>query len=114
MASKTLALVRYQSGDRKNVNSINQQHETEVGKEKLEAHPELVSAASSVHAINSEIGRSDPKEEDTDMLAGIRHDLVCQGPTMARERSSWLLRPDGTLDTNDEDNYSKPFATPSA
>jgi len=83
LGSKTLALVRYASrtGDRSAMDEINAQHETAVAKEKLEAHPESVSSTSSMHPLNSELGgieRTGKKEEDedTDMFAGVRGDLV--------------------------------------
>ena len=81
LAPRTLAQIRFAStSDRKPVDHVDAQHETELGKEKLEAHPELVSSTSSAHAINSELGAADPREEDdTDMMAGIRGDLVCYG-----------------------------------
>jgi hypothetical protein len=52
--------------------------EEKVGKEKLVAHPELVSTTSSTHPVFSEIGTKDP-EKDADMSAGIMADLV-SGP----------------------------------
>ncbi|QDS74770.1 hypothetical protein FKW77_001576 [Venturia effusa] len=48
--------------------------EEKVRKEKIEAHPELVSTTSSTHALFSELGTKDP-EKDTDMTAGIAADL---------------------------------------
>ena len=49
--------------------------EAEAGEEKLEVHPDLVSAESSVHPLFHEVATPDP-EPDTDMMAGIRNDLV--------------------------------------
>jgi len=83
LAAKTLALVRYQSGtprDRKPMDEINAQHESEVAKEKLEVNPDAVSTTSSIHPFNSEIGQaSKPKkkdDDDTEMLGGVKSDLV--------------------------------------
>lgn len=43
----------------------------------LEPHPELVSSISSTHPAFQEVQVADKeKEENTDMLAGIRHDIV--------------------------------------
>lgn len=41
----------------------------------VEARPDLVSTSSSTHPAFSEIGTED-KEEETDMMAGVKHDLV--------------------------------------
>lgn len=49
--------------------------EAQKAKEKLTPSPETVSTASSTHPIMSEIGTPD-KNDDTDMMAGIRGDLV--------------------------------------
>lgn len=55
--------------------SRNVEREKELQQQKLGADPELVSSSSSTHALNSELGAED-KEEDVDMMAGIRHDMV--------------------------------------
>jgi len=76
-APKTLALVRWQStGNRRPIDEIDQHTETELGKQKLEAHPELVSSDSSTRGINSEIGVKGAAEDDSDMMGGIWGDLV--------------------------------------
>jgi len=51
----------------------NKEHEVAQGK--LAADPALVSSSSSTHAVFSEVG-TEAKEEDVDMMAGIRSDLV--------------------------------------
>jgi len=82
LAVKSLGLVRHVSatGDRKPIDEINERHEREVGKEQLEVNPQAVSTTSSTHPINSEVGaRPGKKSEDedqTEMLGGIKHDLV--------------------------------------
>lgn len=43
----------------------------------VEARPDLVSTTSSTHPAFSEVGTED-KEEETDMMAGVKHDLVRQ------------------------------------
>ncbi|RDI81503.1 hypothetical protein Vi05172_g8408 [Venturia inaequalis] len=48
--------------------------EEKIGREKIEAHPELVSTSSSTHALFSELGTKEP-EKETDMSAGIVADL---------------------------------------
>jgi len=62
--------------------SIDQKHEKEIAKEKLEVHPETVSTASSTHPVFGEVGAEEP-EKDTDMMAGIRGDLVSAAPINA-------------------------------
>lgn len=80
---KTLALVRWQSADRKaGMDEINKAQEAELQKQKLEAHPELVSSTSSTHPINSEIGTEAASREDqTEMMSGVKADLVCRAYT---------------------------------
>lgn len=56
------------------------QEEKDLAQGKLVASPELVSAGSSTHPVFGEIGGKE-KEEDVDMMAGIKHDMV------SRERS---------------------------
>ncbi|KAL2350128.1 hypothetical protein BJ546DRAFT_488399 [Cryomyces antarcticus] len=53
---------------------IDKKQEGKVGKEKLEASPELVSSESSTHPIFGEVG-TEEKEDDTDMMAGVKADL---------------------------------------
>ena len=43
--------------------------------EKIEPHPEEVTASSSVHQVFAEKGVEEP-EKDEDMLAGVKADLV--------------------------------------
>jgi hypothetical protein len=54
---------------------IDRKHEAEVGQEKLKADPKSVTPTSSVHPVLHEANVSDP-HGDTDMMAGIRADLV--------------------------------------
>lgn len=78
-APRSVALVRFATtgtGDRRPMDEINSREETELGKQRLEAHPELVSATSSTHAINSELGQPPKEEAETEMLGGIKQDLV--------------------------------------
>lgn len=83
---KTLALARWASTsrgsqERKVVGEIDPHAESEAAKETLHAHPELVSATSSTHGLMSEVGagageRGHNEEPDTDMLVGVKADLV--------------------------------------
>ncbi|KAK0365016.1 hypothetical protein LTR91_021134 [Friedmanniomyces endolithicus] len=90
---KTLALARWQSTERKNVNEIDAKREDNLAHEKLEVHPELVSAESSARPIMAETGdgadargkAAVPVEEDTDMMAGIRGDLQTIRDTFSLE-----------------------------
>lgn len=50
-------------------------HEEKVGHEKLQPTPNTVSATSSVHPVLEEVGTPEA-EPDTDMMAGIRSDMV--------------------------------------
>ena len=66
---------RYQSGGASPYDHIDKKHELALEREKLEAHPDEVSEASSVHGVFSEKGVEEP-EKDEDMLAGVKEDLV--------------------------------------
>ena len=55
--------------------TIDRKHEAEVGQEKLKPDPKSVTPTSSVHPVLHEANVSDP-HSDTDMMAGIRGDLV--------------------------------------
>lgn len=57
------------------VDKINPKEEAKNAAKKLTPHPELVSSKSSVHSLQSEVGVKDPPRE-TEMLAGIKQDLV--------------------------------------
>lgn len=50
-------------------------HEKDVGKQHLEAEPDIVSTTSSVHSVFSEVATPEP-ERDIDMMAGVKSDLV--------------------------------------
>ena len=69
------SLQRLQTTTASPVDRIDRKHEEVVEHEKLEPHPEEVSATSSTHEIFHEKGVEDP-EKDVDMLAGIKSDLV--------------------------------------
>lgn len=62
----------------------NPDKEAQYAAKKLTAQPETVSASSSSHPINSELGQQQ-EEEDVDMMAGIRHDLVSDCPGTERK-----------------------------
>lgn len=66
---------RYQSGGASPYDHIDKKHELALEREKLEAHPDEVSEASSVHGVFSEKGVEEP-EKNEDMLAGVKEDLV--------------------------------------
>ncbi|KAK4893965.1 hypothetical protein LTR27_007771 [Elasticomyces elasticus] len=93
-APKTLAVARWASSDRKNVNEINEKEESSIANQKLEAHPELVSATSSARPIMAETAdeagdarakAAKVEEEDTDMMAGIRGDFQTIRDTFSLE-----------------------------
>lgn len=54
---------------------IDVKHEKEVAKHKISPHPELVSSGSSSHPVFGEVGAQE-QPDDTDMMAGIRSDMV--------------------------------------
>lgn len=58
------------------VDHINAKAEDEAHKHRMAKDPEHVSSTSSIHPVFSEIGTPNP-EPDTDMMAGVKADLVC-------------------------------------
>ena len=56
---------------------IDKKHEEKVEQEKIVPHPDQVSTTSSVHQVFHEQGVPDP-DEDVDMLADVKSDLVGQ------------------------------------
>ena len=69
----TTSLQLYKTADH-----IDVKHEKEVGRAPLEKHPEEVSSDSSMHPVLTEHGldKDAEKEDDIDMLASVKHDLV--------------------------------------
>jgi len=53
----------------------NVEKEKKLAQEPLASSPQFVSAESSTHPVFSEVGTKEA-EDDTDMMAGIRHDMV--------------------------------------
>ena len=73
--SFSTSIQRYSTHPGNPIDKIDKKHEEEVEREKLEVHPDEVSATSSVHEVFHEKGVPD-EEKDIDMLAGIKSDLV--------------------------------------
>ena len=73
--SFSTSIQRYSTNPGNPLDKIDKKHEEEVEREKLEVHPDEVSATSSVHEVFHEKGVPD-EEKDIDMLAGIKSDLV--------------------------------------
>ncbi|KAF1991843.1 hypothetical protein K402DRAFT_388386 [Aulographum hederae CBS 113979] len=73
-ASKTVANTFARQLVTSRVNHADIKAEKELGKQKLEPHPELVSSTSSIHPISGEVGVKEP-EKEPDMLAGMKGDL---------------------------------------
>lgn len=69
-----MALTRF-AATKGPMDKIDTKHEADLGKSKLEAHPETVSSESSTHPVFHEIATPE-EEKDTDMMLGIRQDLV--------------------------------------
>ena len=69
------SLQRYQSTSSTSFDQIDKKHEAALEQEKLEKHPDQVSATSSVHQVFHEHGVEEPEREE-DMLAGVKSDLV--------------------------------------
>lgn len=71
----SLALTRFHSNTRVLQDKIDLKHEKDVAGQKLHAHPEYVSSTSSTHPVFGEVATKE-QEKDTDMMAGIRSDMV--------------------------------------
>ena len=69
-------MTRYQSKVSDAMDKINEKAEGEIAKHTLTPHPETVSETSSTHPLFGEVATEDPDDKDTDMMAGIRNDLV--------------------------------------
>ena len=69
------SLQRYATQPGNPFDKIDKKHEEALEHEKIEPHPEEVSASSSVHQVFAEKGVEEP-EKDEDMLAGVKADLV--------------------------------------
>lgn len=80
-SSKTLALVRLQStGGRgpQGMEDVDSKREDEIAAKRLEAHPESVSATSSMVPATDPAPSGANKEDNDEMLGGIKADLVGQ------------------------------------
>lgn len=69
------SLVRYASGGSQIIYGQDPEAEKSLQNQKIVAIPEEVSSTSSVHKAFEEKG-VEPKEDDVDMMAGIRSDFV--------------------------------------
>ncbi|KAF4555009.1 Hypothetical protein D9617_3g020780 [Elsinoe fawcettii] len=69
-----MALTRLHSTTRVLQDKIDHEHERKFGQKKLSVHPETVSTTSSTHSLFSEVA-TENKEDNTDMMAGVKHDL---------------------------------------
>ena len=79
---QTKALLRYSSSNVKDeppYDHINAKQEDKYAHEKMEVHPESVSAQSSVRSVSGEEGVEE-QEKDVDMMAGVKADLVRSRP----------------------------------
>ena len=87
-----MALARLQSSDSKagGMANINLKEEAQKAKEKLTATPDIVSTTSSTHPIMGEVGTKE-EEDHTDMMAGIRADMVRWLRRSTKPCVSWLL-----------------------
>ena len=78
LAHKTPNLVRVaRSGARGPVDQIDHKREEEIQKKKLPTTPESVSADSTIMPMTGTPGDEQLPEDDPQMMAGIKSDLVC-------------------------------------
>ncbi|PSK35870.1 Transmembrane protein 69 [Elsinoe australis] len=80
----SMALTRFHSTTRVLQDKIDHEHERKFGQKKLSAHPEIVSSSSSVHPVFGEVAMKE-KEDDTDMMAGVKSDLKTIKDTFSLE-----------------------------
>lgn len=84
-AGKPLALqiLRAQSSNtRSPMDTIDKKHEQAVGQQKLETDPAHVSTTSSIHPVLGEVKTEESGERETEMLAGVKSDLVRRSSAM--------------------------------
>lgn len=62
---------------RRSITDAQKQAESRYAKEEIKPTPETVSSTSSTHAMFGEVGVKDPESKDADMMAGMKHDVVC-------------------------------------
>lgn len=70
------SLQRYATHPGNPFDKIDKKHEEVVEHQKIEPHPEEVSASSTVHQVFGEKGVEESEEKDEDMLAGVKADFV--------------------------------------
>jgi hypothetical protein len=63
---------------RRGVSDAQKQAESRYSREELKPTPETVSVTSSTRSMVGEVGVQDPVAKDADMMAGMRHDVVCE------------------------------------
>jgi hypothetical protein len=71
------AILRRSLAD-KTLSEGQKQAESRYAKEEIKPTPETVSSTSSTHPMFSEVGAEAPQNE-VDMMAGVKHDVVCTG-----------------------------------
>jgi hypothetical protein len=62
---------------RRGITDAQKQAESRYAKEEIKPTPETVSSTSSTHAMFGEVGVKDTESKDADMMAGVKHDVVC-------------------------------------
>ncbi|CAF9942708.1 MAG: hypothetical protein ALECFALPRED_009926 [Alectoria fallacina] len=77
------SLQRYATHPGNPFDKIDKKHEELVEHQKIEPHPEEVSASSSVHQVFGEKGIEESEEKDVDMLAGVKADFKVIKDTFA-------------------------------
>ncbi|KAF2220460.1 hypothetical protein BDZ85DRAFT_183591, partial [Elsinoe ampelina] len=80
----SMSLTQTYSTTRVLQDKIDHEHERQFGQKKLSVHPETVSATSSTHPIFGEVG-TENKEDNTDMMAGVKSDLKTIKETFSME-----------------------------
>lgn len=70
-----LQLMRAQS-TRGPMDTIDKKEEQSIGQQKLEVDPAHVSTTSSIHPVLGEVGSEGSGERDTEMLKGVKADMV--------------------------------------
>lgn len=71
-----LQLLRAQSSNAPGLDKIDQKHEQSIAQQKLEVDPAHVSSTSSIHPVLGEVKSEESGERETEMLAGVKSDLV--------------------------------------
>lgn len=81
-----LQMIRQATDNRGPMDTIDTKREAKIGEKKLQADPSTVSTTSSIHPVMGEARSEESGEKETDMMAGVKHDMVRKERRDKKER----------------------------